>query len=252
MELTGHREFRVASYHVGYRGTARPSAVMGFLEEAAGEHAHTWKLSVFDLIPRGMTWVLTRYHLKLLKPLRHGDLVEVTTWPSGRTSVFAMRDFEVAASDGSPVALATTSWAILDLQTKRPVNVTDVVPREFVLPRHALGTSGFASLPRLETPHRQVELPVMRRDLDLNEHVNHIVYAQWGLESVDPAASAPGLRPAEMEISYRAEARWGDRVVSASAPTAPPEGSEGTAFLHRIANAATGGELARLRTVWAR
>ncbi|MGC4122418.1 MAG: thioesterase [Myxococcales bacterium] len=252
MELTGHREFRVASYHIGFRGTARPSAIMGFLEEAAGEHAMSWKLSIFDLMPRGMTWVLARYHLKLLRPVRHGEVVDVTTWPSGRTSVFATRDFEVAAADGSPVALASTSWAILDMATKRPINVTDVVPPEFVLPRRVLG-QGFSSLPRLDDTQvqRQVELPVMRRDLDMNDHVNHIVYAQWGIESVDPAAVS-GLRPTEIEISYRAEARWGDRVVSAMAPTAPPEDAQPPAFIHRISNAVTGAELARLRTVWGR
>lgn len=250
MELTGRREFRVASYHIGQRGAVRPSAIMGFLEEAAGEHAHTWKLSVFDLLPRGLTWVLTRYHLKILKVPRHGDLLEVVTWPSGRTSMFAARDFEVAAADGTPVALASTSWAVLDVETKRPVKVTDVVPGEFVLPRRVLG-QGFCSLPVLESAERQVELPVMRRDLDLNDHVNHIVYAQWGLESVDPAR-VPGLRPVEIEISYRAEARWGERVVSAMAPTAPPEGAGAPTFVHRISNAATGTELARLRTVWGR
>jgi acyl-ACP thioesterase len=252
MELIGQREFRVASYHIGNRGTARPSAIMGFLEEAAGEHAMSWKLSIFDLLPRGMTWVLARYHLKLLRAPRHAELLTVTTWPSGRTSVFAARDFEVAGSDGSPVALATTSWAILDVATKRPVNVTDVVPAEFVLPRRVLG-QGFSSLPRLEASQvqRQVELPVMRRDLDLNDHVNHIVYAQWGLEAVEPATT-PGLRPVEIEISYRAEARWGDRVISAMAPTSPPEGAQAPAFLHRIGNAATGSELARLRTMWGR
>jgi acyl-ACP thioesterase len=200
-----------------------------------------------------MTWVLARYHLKLLRPVRHSELVEVTTWPSGRTSVFATRDFEVAsASDGSPVALATTSWAILDMATKRRSTSPTSSRREFVLPRRVLG-QGFSSLPRLDAAavQRQVELPVMRRDLDMNDHVNHIVYAQWGLEAVDPAG-APGLRPVEIEISYRAEARWGDRIVSAVAPTAPPEDAQPPAFLHRIGNAATGAELARLRTVWGR
>jgi len=250
MELTGHREFRVASYHLGQRGAVRPSAIMGFLEEAAGEHASSWKLSVFDLRPRGLTWVLARYHLKLLKAPRHGDLLEVTTWPSGRSSMFATRDFEVvAASDGSPVALASTSWAILEVASKRPVSVADVVPEQFVLPRRVLG-QGFCTLPRVESASRQVELPVMRRDLDLNDHVNHVVYVQWGLEAVDPAL-VPGLRPVELEVSYRAEALWGDRVLSCVESAAALEGAAAT-FAHRIANAATGSELARLRTSWGR
>jgi acyl-ACP thioesterase len=246
MDLLLRRHFRVASYDVGPRGEARPSALMGWLEEAAGEHAASWKLSVVDLFPRGLTWVLSRYRLDVKRWPRFGEGLEVATWPSGRSSMFATRDFEVVDADGSPVALATTSWAVLDLSTKKPVAVTEVVPQEFLLERRTLA-DGFAALPKLETSERDVELPVMLRDLDMNLHVNHVVYVQWALEAVPPEIAAARW-PKGLEVSYRAEARLGDRVVSAAAcvPSEPGE----RVFVHRIAHAQTGAELARVRSRW--
>ena len=44
-----------------------------------------------------------------------------------RLILTAQRDFEVVGADGSPVALATTSWAVLDLSTKKPVAVEDLL-----------------------------------------------------------------------------------------------------------------------------
>lgn len=248
MELVHRSDFRVAVYHVGPRGEVRPTALMGFLEQAAGEHAAAWKLSVMDLMPRGLTWVLSRYHLRILRPPRYGERLEVTTWPSGRSKMFATRDFEVAGSDGGPVALATTSWVLLHVREKKPVPLAEAVPAEYALDRRALD-DGFAALPKLERPAREVALPVMQRDLDLNEHVNHTVYVQWALEAVTPEERA-GLRLHAVEASYRAEARLGDRVTSLAGE---PERSEaGLVFAHRVAHAASGTELARLRTVWAR
>jgi acyl-CoA thioesterase FadM len=52
----------------------------------------------------------------------------------------------------------------------------------------------------------------------------------------------------ELEVSYRAEAFYGDEVLSAAQRV--PGGDAGPVFLHQILDAATGTELARLRTRW--
>ncbi|MBI5549844.1 MAG: hypothetical protein HY901_38650 [Deltaproteobacteria bacterium] len=250
MELIHRSDFRVASYHVGPRGEVPPWALMGFFEHAAGEHAASWKLSVMDLLPRGLSWVLSRYHLQLLRPLCYGEGVEVSTWPSGRSTMFATRDFEAVGTDGRPVALATTSWVLIDVRQKKPVPVAEVVPETFALERRSLADS-FSALPKLEAHAAAppVELPVMRRDLDLNEHVNHTVYVQWALEAV-ASEMLPGLRPVAIEVSYRAEARRGDRIRSLA--SGPQQAGERRVMLHQIAHCAEGSELARLRTTWGR
>ena len=84
--------------------------------------------------------------------------------------------------------------------------------------------------------------------VDLNRHVNNTVYVQWALEAAPEDVLMRG-RPVEVEVSYRAEALYGDTVLSRAA--ALPGGPEpGPVFLHQVANAATGAELTRLRTRW--
>ncbi|NJD10553.1 MAG: acyl-ACP thioesterase, partial [Gemmatimonadetes bacterium] len=172
MQLTHERRYRIATHAVGANGLVRPSALLGFLEDAAGEHAATWRLAYHDLVPRGLMWVLTRYHLRLLRAPGYAEEIRVLTWPSARHGRFATRDFEVTDAAGELIALATTGWMVLDVRTRRPRSLGDVVPREFVLDRRALADP-FEPLPELALPERAVELPVMVRDLDLNWHVNH-------------------------------------------------------------------------------
>ncbi|HEX9106088.1 MAG TPA: acyl-ACP thioesterase domain-containing protein, partial [Longimicrobiales bacterium] len=139
----------MASFDVGPRGELRTSALMGYLEDAAGAHAAAFGVGVRELQPRGFAWVLSRYHLRLLRVPLLGESLEVSTWPSGRTAVFATRDFEVRDAGGSVVALATTSWAVIDLASKRPRRVSDVVSPELVVERRAIADD-FRSLPSVE------------------------------------------------------------------------------------------------------
>ena len=55
-------------------------------------------------------------------------------------------------------------------------------------------------------------------------------------------------RPVELEVSYRAEAFYGEEVLSVVQRV--PDLGPGPRFLHQILNAATGAELTRLRTRW--
>lgn len=246
MDLTFERTYRVASHTAGPDGLIRPAALLGFLEDAAGEHAATWHLSVGDLAPRGLMWVLTRHHLRQLRPPRYGEEVRVITWPSARRGRVALRDFEIRDATGHCVALATTAWAVLDAASRRLRPINDVVPPGFVLDRRAIPDE-FEPLPSLPAPERTVTLPVMLRDLDMNRHVNHAVYLQWALEAV-PLELLESGPPAGIEIAFLAEARLGDRIDSAAALLPSPSGS--ISYAHRITLSGSGRELARLRTTW--
>ncbi len=245
MELLLRRGYRVASSDVGPRGELRPSALMGLLEDAAGAHAAGYGVGVRELQARGLAWVLARYHLQVQRAALLGEELAVATWPSGRTPVFATRDFEVTDPAGAVVARATTSWAVIDVATKRPRRMSEVVDPTFVVDRRAIADR-FEPLPAADGAGRAVEIPVLRRDLDMNVHVNHAVYVDWALEAAPPELAGAAC-PAAIEVAYLAEARLGDRVLSSAMP-ADAEG--GRVLLHRIANADTGAELARLRTTW--
>lgn len=246
MDLLYTVPVRVGLHEVGPNDEARPSAILNWLQEAAEGHAATVGLGATDLLRRGRTWVLTRYHLELLRSPRRGEHLAVSTWPSGRAAPFATRDFEVADAAGERVLRATTSWAMLDVATMRPVNPADVLPEDFVRPVRAL-ESNFPSLPRLAAAEGEVTLPVMLRDLDVNVHVNHTVYVSWAVESL-PLEVLRGHRLHGLEINYRAAARYGDTVVSRRGPRTEEDGD--LVFVHGIVHAGTGAELTRLRTRW--
>lgn len=243
-DLVYHKEYTVHTYETDARGLARPVALLNFLQDAAGDHAGRLGLSVVDLFKRNMTWVLSRYHVLIHRYPDLGARLEVMTWPSGRHGYFALRDFEV--SDGA-VLSATSSWMVIDLEKKQAVRVSDVVGPGYAMEKRAL-EDPFASLPVLAVRESEIGFRVETAHLDWNRHVNNAVYVQWALEGVPPDVLM-SRRPVDIEVSYRAEALYGDGVVSAVQRMA--EGGPEDVFLHQILNPATGAELARLRTRWA-
>lgn len=238
------REFAIQYHETDQYGFVRHTALLSFMQTASVEHAELLGVSVGALIKAGCTWVLSRLHLNVGHYLRGGDTVKIRTWPALRTHRFTVRDFEIYDGAGILICAATTSWAVLDMATRRPALLDSVLPDFPLTPARAL-EDDFGTLPQLKKREREQVIPVLRSDLDSNRHVNNTVYVSWALEAV-PDEIDRDFRLTSLEIAFRAEALYGDVIKTMATESA----ESSRCFIHRIENAADGRELARLRTCW--
>lgn len=236
--------FGVRYHELDTLGLVRLPVVMTWLQDTGIKHAAELGVAVSDLRKLGLTWVLSRLTLELERYPEGGELVTVETWPVTREGLFSIRDYRLMDAGDRQIGQATTSWAALNLETRRPVRINDHLPPYTLRPVRALADP-FATLPMLEKCQSALQLPVMRGDLDTNRHVNNTVYAGWALEAV-PSETADHSRPYRLEIGFRAEAVYGDTIRSCCAPAT----EDCNTLLHRIENADNGKELCRLRTSW--
>jgi acyl-ACP thioesterase len=237
------QEYTVLPHETDQHGFARPVALLNYMQSAAGEHASLLHVAVADLRKSGHTWVLSRIHLAMERYPRQGQTVRIKTWPSARANLFTIRDFELYDMENVLIGRATTSWAVLNLKTRRPVKLDTVLPGYPIIAVRALPDM-FATLPLLETSGHELRLPVLRGDLDINRHVNNTVYVGWALESI-PDEIDNTCRLADLEISFRAEALYGDTIIARSA-----QADDDYCYIHSIESQQDGRELARLRTCW--
>jgi len=245
MDRTHIKEFEVHGYETDVDGKAQPLALLNYLQDSAGEHASRLGFGFHDLTAKGMIWVLSRYHVKFLSYPGWGTRVQVTTWPSGHQGIFALRDFEMADAEGRTLAVATSSWIMLNLRAKQPVRIEEHLSERVVLPQRAVDDP-FPPLPACDGAERERDFPVLFKDLDLNRHVNHAVYIQWALETVPPEILKT-KRPVQIEVAYKAEAFHGDTIISKLRAEST---DSGLSCVHGIFNQESGAELTRLRTRW--
>lgn len=238
------REFAIQYHETDQYGFVRLTALLSFMQTVAVDHALLLKVGVSALRQGGHTWVLSRLHLKIVRYLRAGDTLRIRTWPAARVPLFTIREFELYDRSGTIIGTATTSWAVLNMRSRRPVRLDDVLPEFQLTPRRAVDDD-FGPLPQPHAAECELTVPVLRGDLDTNRHVNNTVYVAWGLEAV-PDEIDRNYKLTSLEIGFKAEALYGDVIRTAATASAESP----CCFVHRIENAADGRELARLRSWW--
>jgi acyl-ACP thioesterase len=242
MSYVKNEAFRIRSYEMDARGYASIQAICNYLQEIAGAHAAELGVSVTDLMAKKMTWVLSRLHVRLDAHPQWGEQLIVSTWPSDAYNLYAIRDFSLSTAQGKEIGRATSSWMIIDLVKQKPIPMPDFI--------HAFRLEGkmraiedqFDRLPRLTRIDFEKQFNVRRSDLDINQHVNNVNYVEWAVESVPPQVYEKH-RLVQLEISFRAESKYGDRIIARSE-------NNGLECLHVLLRSKDERELAIARTIW--
>lgn len=245
MEQTYQKQFEIRSYEIDSKGKIKISTLLNYLQEAASQHAARLGASVLDLFPKNLTWVLSRYHVLIFSYPSWGETITINTWPSAKEGLFALREFEILDQKAARCAIATSSWMLLDFKKKQPVRPGDHLPN-FQHRTERIIEDNFAPLPSPKQVDVELPFRVRTSDLDLNQHANHVSYIEWALETV-PAEILKGYQPAELEISFRGEAFYGDQIFSR---TQNIKNDSHTSFLHQIISEKNGKELTRLKSKW--
>jgi medium-chain acyl-[acyl-carrier-protein] hydrolase len=230
---------------MGPGGRVKLGSLLNYFQEAASEHAEILGASVIDLISKNLTWVLSRYHIKIFRYPLWKESLQLTTWPSVQKGLFALREFEIRDGQNHLLSAATSSWMMLAIRSKRPVPLTGNLPEYPKDPRRAI-PDDFAPLPKAEKTDLEMSFRVEMRDLDWNRHVNHVVYIEWAAETA-PKDILEHFLPAEIEVDFRGEALFGETVISRTEVLSL--GSE-PVLVHQISKDKDQKELTRLRTVW--
>ncbi|GHV49705.1 hypothetical protein FACS1894216_00570 [Synergistales bacterium] len=236
--------FRVPYYGGGTDGRMKIGALPQFFQEAAAVHADGLGVGVAYLRERGLTWVMRRYRINVLRPLRASD-VSVATWYEPKKNLFSVRRFE-AFSGGEKLAEAWTGWIVVDLENGRPLRLDRALPKAYY---DNAGHLEPDELPHVERPGDsggEYMYSVRRGELDVNGHVNHTVCFDWVTESI-PDEVFGDCEPAVLDAEYMLSIPRTDVTVRTER-----QPGELLRFLHSVVIRETGKEAVRLSTEWRR
>lgn len=239
-----HETYALPTGTVDASRAARLLALLDAMSETAGRHAEILGVGVRTLHAQGLTWVLARLHVEIKAIPASGQTVHIATWPTGRHRLFALRDFFLSSGAGSEALRATSAWALMNLETRRPARLDPHLP-VFSRQPERMVADDFHPLPPVRPDSRPARFRALAVDIDINDHVNNTVYLDWALRSVPAAARRQP--PLAMEAAFLGEARLGDEILCHSDDTA----DHGRTIVRQSLQAAAGGrELTRLRWVF--
>lgn len=193
----------------------RPTAFMEIAQEIAYLAASAMGFGYNNLIGSRQAWVLSRMTFRILDAPKWRDELTVTTWHKGTSGPFSLRDFMVYDAAGKQRVVATSSWVILNVDTRALVrNEAMAVPvtPERVCHDHAIEElAERVIMPRDCSPELVGEHVVRYSDTDFLGHTNNVRYVVWALDHLDYGELLE--RPIrEVSVNYSHEVRAGETV----------------------------------------
>ena len=209
MEPQYVQNFLVDDMAVDRFGYLKPSAILFFAQEVAGEHCKALALHYDTLAKRRMFWAVIRHRVQITRLPTRGETIRVETWPMPTTKVAYPRSVVAYDAAGNECFRAISLWVLMNLDT-----------RSMILPGKS-GISVVGSLRGLELPspgslalmdHTQTrQRQVCFTDLDRNGHMNNTRYLDW-VSDLLPSVFHQGHEVKEFTICYHAEAREGQTL----------------------------------------
>lgn len=220
-------------------------ALFQLMHETAMQHVLQLKLSVWDLESSGMAWILMRQKTRIHSLPKLGDSIRIFTYPSGFEKLFTYRDYYVYNEQGDCLAEATTTWLLMDTQSRRAVKMPENIAA--LLSGQGLEIPYLTRCDNRLPPFSKPKLIYTPKagwfDLDFNDHLNNVVYVKWMLESL----SEDFLRShsiKDFQIHYKLEV-GPEEILHAEI-----EALGNNEYLHRLSRSSDGKETAIAHSIW--
>ena len=207
------QNFHIPCYNTDAAWRLKPAAFMDLAQEAAGLHAVELGFGYEDLIKNNTAWILSRVNIKFVDTPLWRDDVTLTTWHKGANRLFFLRDFIMTDKEGKERVKATTSWLVLNLETRRLVRDPMLMEEGTVCTENVIETpADKVQMPKDVPAELVLEHAVAYSDVDMNNHTNNAMYMQWAMDAVDyETASTKAVK--EITINFNRETKAGDVVA---------------------------------------
>lgn len=207
------QKYRVGIEDVDKDNMITSKAILKMFEDMACFHAATLGQGPTEVYKNGYAWILSNWQIKVLERSFYCDTITVRTWPKKFDKVTSLRDYEIVNEEGKILAIGTSRWFIMDVNTRRPLRITE----EYFKPYLPLTEKdSFEKIEKIEEPEAseytyKTEYVVSRRDIDSNKHMHNINYLDVALEII-PEEVFENNKFDEISIEYKKELMYKDKV----------------------------------------
>lgn len=206
-------DFTVDSRAIDMFRQCRPSALLGYLQEAATQAALELGVSGPEIMEKyHCIWMIARMWVEMDRPLYWNEKFTVRTWHRGASGASSYRDFDILR-DGKTIGQSVSTWVMVDVDSRRLFRLKQLT--EFQ------GTDGGAlckdiRLHRVKLPETfdsREERPMRYSETDINGHINNIHYADFACDALHMERHGQGKFVRRFQVGYVGECRAGETLT---------------------------------------
>jgi acyl-ACP thioesterase len=221
------------------------------MQEAAGNYAAHFGLSIERLHSEGVAWVLSRMRIMPERLPKVHETIEVTTWPVGVEGLQYRRNFIVRDDSGNVLLRAVSHWVVVSLAARKVGRVPAFIAEVALDNAETAMPDEKRRFPEVAGIHETAVFTARLSDIDRNLHVNNVRYMDWLFESVLAEVREKSIL-VDIDITYKAESYPGDIVSARTMENTEPSPAGESVFCHSLVRETDAKELVRAQSVWKR
>lgn len=227
------KEYEVYYNDVDQRKRLYPDKLLEFFADGNLNYVKQNEISIEALMDRGYTYMIQKYQVDFERPIYIDEKITIAAGISAVTSSNLHRSALVYDSEGKLVAKSRGLVYIVDTKSRRSVPIPDFVYSSFKINKPTEEAFPFEIIDDISKAEHIKELPVVYRDLDLNNHVTNSRYLTWALEALPRDFISDNFLN-RTRILYMREVFYGDLITSQAEVIQNDHGEKIT--LHEIRN----------------
>ncbi len=183
------------------------AGIMNALQDCVNINSESIGKGIDYLLKTRRTWFAINWCIEINRYPKMFEDVLVKTWPYEFSSSMGFRNVIIEDSTGEVIVAADSIWTLVDLDTGRPIRITDEDSNGYDLEEKY----------PIENPGRKIKLPkefefidtvtVKKSDIDYNGHMSNGKYIQLA-DEYTPLESYPG----KIRVEYKSQSRLGEQL----------------------------------------
>ena len=186
--------------------------ILKMFEDTAGFHSDSVNNGVAKIEENGTAWVIMSWKLKVLNRPEYGERLTVETWSRSMSRASAFRDFRLVDESGEVRAIASSQWAIIDVNERKLVRIDTSMNELYDSDPTAVFEEwkpDRAAVP--EEFEKTLDGFVRRCDTDIIGHMHNLNYLDMALEILPDEVYAKG-ECSDMTVTYKNEVKVGESI----------------------------------------
>ena len=206
--------YKLGLREIGIHNKLTNYGILAFLEDIATYHSGLVGYGVNDIEKNKGAFLILDWNLEVKKRLSFNDTIKVKTYavPEDKPSFHCYRNFEIYDENNYLIAIASSKWLFYNFE-KHKIEKLDLDTLNLFNPEGDLSKTEnkITKLKEPDSYERMLEYQVKRADIDVNNHVNNLVYLKIANE-VLPEDVYFSEESNNLRITYKHQIRLGATV----------------------------------------
>ncbi len=203
--------FTVQIHEAGPDLKARVKSLFNYMQTSADMHSKNLGTSVSLMSEKNLTWVYSRFYAEIENYPRLYEKIYCHTWRSVVLKGLVCREFVISGEDGEIGVRATSSLALIDKTSRKPVPIP-----EFITSQLENGEGRSIDFPCDIVEQKDkfdyiCDVKARYEDIDINGHMNNASYAAVFFENAYEILRDKMVMKS-IDISFRGEIAYGDEL----------------------------------------